>query len=65
MAAPASRYLSSIAIEQQARELRAQVVRDAAVRAVRAFRSAIESFRESVQRSRAASRAGAQWFGAH
>lgn len=65
MAAPAGRYINRLAIEQQARELRAQVVRDAAVRAVRAIRSAIDSFRESVQRSRAASRAGVQWFGAH
>jgi hypothetical protein len=65
MNAQESRYISRIAIEQEARELRAQVVRGAGIRAARALREALDSFSESIGRSREASRAGTQWFGAH
>ena len=53
-------YISSIVIEQQARELRAQVVRRAAVRAYKAVKEVLESTRESIAQAR--TRSGAQWF---
>lgn len=56
MTAQASRYISSIAIEQQARELRAQVVRRAAVNLWHSIQSAVALVRESAAQSRAATR---------
>lgn len=56
-------YISSIVVEQQARELRAQVVRRAAVRAYHAVKGALESVRESIAQA-CATRGGAQRFGA-
>jgi hypothetical protein len=46
-------YISAIVIEQQARDLRAQVVRQAAVRASNAVKAILESVRESVAQARA------------
>jgi hypothetical protein len=46
-------YISAIVIEQQARDLRAQVVRRAAVRAYNAVKAILESVRESVAQARA------------
>lgn len=63
MSSPGNSYISSIVIEQQARELRAQVVRQAAIRAHNAVRVALDSVRESIARARVA-RGSAQWFGA-
>jgi hypothetical protein len=46
-------YISAIVIEQQARDLRAQVVRRAAVRAYKAVKAILESVRESMAHARA------------
>jgi hypothetical protein len=46
-------YISTIVIEQQARDLRAQVVRRAAVRACNAVKAVLESVHESVAQARA------------
>lgn len=51
-------YINAIVIEQQARGLRAKVVRSAAVRAYNAVKVILESVRESVALARA-TRAGA------
>lgn len=48
-----STYISAIIIEQQARDLRAQVVRRAAVRAYETVKATLESMRESVAQVRA------------
>jgi hypothetical protein len=48
-----SSYISSIVIEQQARELRAQVVRRAAARAYYAAQELLESVHASIAQARA------------
>jgi hypothetical protein len=54
MSTQGSRFIRSIVIEQQARELRARYVRAAAVRGWAFFKEAAQLFSESVALSRAA-----------